>query len=673
MNSGTKAGHLPVPRFSASVSALPSRQDMHVVAAVWEAFIAGERPDMSALRPAILSSWQRCHSLRINPHLQALPLVVAAEELEALQEQEDLIEAGVPLLEASSKAWEDEHFIITLVDRRGAILHMDGHASVLEKAKAVNGIPGGGMAEEHIGTAVANLVLAHGQADYVLWGEHYCQTFHSWATLGAPIRHPLSDEIIGVVMIAGDEVFHPRALELLEQFTAPRIELALHHTELDRRVSLLNEYQRFVLQHPHDIVLALDARGHVCGVSPASVGLLDTPQQLLERSILDVPSLQVDGLRPVTQQKDARPYDLHVNLAHKEFALQAAAIPVQGEKQAIGTLLVLPPDSASRSTGKRSASSAWTATYTFTDLIGSAGPFPDCLRQAQQAAQASFPVLLGGESGTGKELLAQAIHTASPRRSGPFVAVNCGLAHDELLAAELFGYVEGAFTGARKGGKKGQLELAHGGTLFLDEVEAMPAKMQVSLLRVLEEGQLSRVGSERPTKIDVRIIAASNEDLQKAIAEQRFRLDLYHRLCVFPIILPPLRARTQDIALLARHFLKDLGYVQLQVTPEALAILRQYDWPGNIRELKHVLLRAAHQADGTLITPAALPPEVIGEAVGIADSRTSLRDTERELIQKALAETNHNIGQAAAQLGIHRATLYRKVKRYGLSESDAQT
>ena len=195
--------------------------------------------------------------------------------------------------------------------------------------------------------------------------------------------------------------------------------------------------------------------------------------------------------------------------------------------------------------------------------------------------------------------------------------------------------------------------------------------MQVSLLRVLEEGQLSRVGSERPTKIDVRIIAASNEDLQKAIAEQRFRLDLYHRLCVFPIILPPLRARTQDIALLARHFLKDLGYVQLQVTPEALAILRQYDWPGNIRELKHVLLRAAHQADGTLITPAALPPEVIGEAVGIEDSRTSLRDTERELIEKALAETNHNIGQAAAQLDIHRATLYCKVKRYSLSDSDA--
>jgi transcriptional regulator with PAS, ATPase and Fis domain len=251
------------------------------------------------------------------------------------------------------------------------------------------------------------------------------------------------------------------------------------------------------------------------------------------------------------------------------------------------------------------------------------------------------------------------------------VAVNCGLAHDELLAAELFGYVEGAFTGARKGGKKGQLELAHGGTLFLDEVETMPAKMQVSLLRVLEEGQLTRVGAERPIKIEVRIIAASNEDLQKAIAEQRFRLDLYHRLCVFPIALPPLRARTEDLAVLARYFLKQLGYPQLRVTPEALAILRQYDWPGNIRELKHVLLRAVHQADGTLITPAALPPEVIGEAVDIEDGRTSLRDTERELIQKALAETNHNIGQAAAQLGIHRATLYRKLKRYDLSESDS--
>jgi DNA-binding NtrC family response regulator len=178
------------------------------------------------------------------------------------------------------------------------------------------------------------------------------------------------------------------------------------------------------------------------------------------------------------------------------------------------------------------------------------------------------------------------------------------------------------------------------------------------------------VGAERPVQIDVRIIAASNEDLQKAIQEQRFRLDLYHRLCVFPITLPALRDRQEDIALLARDLLKQLGYPQVRVAVEALAVLRQYSWPGNIRELKHVLLRAAHAAEGTLITSAALPPEVLGEAQAREKKPPSLRDTERELIRTALADANGNIGQAAAQLGIHRTTLYRNLNRYGLSCPD---
>ena len=277
---------------------------------------------------------------------------------------------------------------------------------------------------------------------------------------------------------------------------------------------------------------------------------------------------------------------------------------------------------------------------------------------ARQASQSDFPVLLTGETGTGKELFAQAIHTASLRSQGPFVAVNCGVPGDDLLAAELFGYVEGAFTGALKGGRKGKIELAHGGTLFLDEVEAMSPKMQASLLRVLEEHRVVRLGSERPVVVDIRVIAASNEDLRAAVSQKQFRVDLYHRLYALPIQLPPLHERREDLPLLARHLLRQLGFPHLWLAPETLQLLRHYAWPGNIRELKHVLLRAAQQITGTTIPPTVLPQEITAtEPSSPTQSAKSLRSSERDLIVQAFTDAHGSPTRAASQLVIHRATL----------------
>jgi transcriptional regulator with PAS, ATPase and Fis domain len=299
----------------------------------------------------------------------------------------------------------------------------------------------------------------------------------------------------------------------------------------------------------------------------------------------------------------------------------------------------------------------------------------ECLTLAQRAATQQLPVLLLGESGTGKEMFAQSIHNAGTRPQGPFVPVNCGAASDELLAADLFGYVDGAFTGATKGGRAGKFELAQGGTLFLDEVEAMSPKMQVSLLRVLEEGRLLRVGASQPTTLDVRVIAASNEDLKEAVAQKRFRLDLYHRLATWVVKIPPLRDRLEDLSALVPHLLRQLGVEARQLNAEAWACLRGYSWPGNVRELRNVLLRAAHNGSGLLITPAELPEEFRDAqepqpAAGVASGTGVLRDSELSLIRRTLAEANGNLAQAAARLGIHRVTLYRKLKRYGLSVVD---
>lgn len=645
---------------------LPTRQALHDVATAWEAFMAGDTRSLAVVRPVIRESWRRCQQLGIDPHQAGIPLVLRAEDLEAVQERVDLVAVSAPLFETVLQTWDGEQFMISVTDRHGRLLHTSGHPITLEKAKMINAVPGGGMAENLIGTASANVVLAQGRADYVLWSEHYCQTFHSWAAIGAPICHPLTHEIIGVVLSGSEEILHPRALDLIQRI-AERLEQLLHHEELVRRVAVLNAHYQFLLEHPHDVVLAVDGRGHICGASPTIREFVTTPQHLLETSLLRLPGLHVEGFHPLTQQKDLSPYSIHVTADRKDQALNATVIPIKGGRQPAGALVVLSRPRTVRAQ-REAKSTPWRAQYTFDDLLGAAPRFRECLTLARRAAQSDFPVLLLGESGTGKEFLAQAIHNASARCHGPFVDVNCGAFNDELLAAELFGYVEGAFTGAIKGGRKGKLEMAHGGSLFLDEVEAMSPRMQVSLLRVLEEQRLARVGGEQPIAIDVRVIAASNEELRVAVEQKRFRLDLYHRLCVFSISLPPLRERTEDLPLLTRHLLSQLGFSHLQLASQTLQLLRQYSWPGNIRELKHALLWAAHQTQGTVITPAALPTEITATTGATSvPPAGSLRDTERELVLQTLTKTGGNLAQAATQLGIHRATLYRKLKKYGLS------
>lgn len=644
---------------------LARRQDLYPVAAAWEAFMAGHQTGLEHVRPSIRASWQRCQRLKINPYQERLPVLAAAQNLESQQEQADLVAVAGPLFETIVAGWEQEHFLLFLSNRFGRILQVDGHPSTVARAAEINGVPGGEMAEEHVGTAVANIVLSQGRADYVLWYEHYCQRFHSWAALGAPIHHPVTNELIGVVGTAGEELTPPRAFELIGHI-ASRLEHLLYHEELVRRTTLLNAYYDFLLQHPQDTVLALDGRGHICGVSPNIGQIWPDPHQLLAQSVLRIPGLQLTGLRLRTSPEEDQPYSLQLSLPDKEVSLTATALPIEGQRQPVGTLLVFTLPRLSQHS-LPSASPEWSATYTFSDLIGEAPAFQACVTQARRAAASDFPVLLHGESGTGKELLAQAIHTASPRRSGSFVAVNCGTLNDELLTTELFGYVDGAFTGAVPGGRKGKFEVAHGGTLFLDEVEAMPSKMQVSLLRVLEEGRVTPIGAERPVQVDVRVIAASCEDLDRAVEAKRFRLDLYYRLAVLPIRLPALRDRTEDIPLLAEHFLKRFGTGRLQLGPAALERLRRYAWPGNVRELRNVLQRAALLVTTGLITPAQLPAEVNNMTQQGLETPGQLRATERQLITQALAATHGNLAQAAAQLGIHRTTLYRKLKRVGLN------
>ena len=318
--------------------------------------------------------------------------------------------------------------------------------------------------------------------------------------------------------------------------------------------------------------------------------------------------------------------------------------------------------------------------YALNDLIGESDTIKQLRRQAQRAALLDTTVLLLGETGTGKELVAQGIHQASHRKSGPFVGINMAALPESLVEAELFGAAAGAYTGIEKGGRKGKVQLAHGGTLFLDEIAEMPLAMQAKLLRVLQEREVEALGSNRLEKVDVRIIAATSRDLKTLVDTGEFRADLYYRLNVLPIRLAPLRDRLIDIPLLCAHILQNLQQQTqvpaLSLSPAALRWLQTYHWPGNVRELYNRLERACVMAEGNQIEPEDLganddlpnTQQLVDSPMLSLESQTL--HAERKALLQAIERANGNKSKAAKSLGISRATLYARLKKCLENTSD---
>lgn len=308
------------------------------------------------------------------------------------------------------------------------------------------------------------------------------------------------------------------------------------------------------------------------------------------------------------------------------------------------------------------------AIYTFEDMITRNVKMQKMLQQAKQIAQSNLPVLIEGESGTGKELLAQAIHNSSKRANGPFVALNCGAMSPELLQSELFGYVEGAFTGAKKGGHRGKFEMANAGTIFLDEIGEMPLDQQVALLRILETEQVTRMGDNQILPVNVRVICATNKDLYEEMRGKRFRADLYFRLNVINLQIPPLRERKDDIYPLVRHIAEKSQKkeaIDALFSEEQYNLLYQYDWPGNIRELRNIVERKLYMPDydlQQLITNGNRREEETNSRMNANIPFPS----EAEKIDAKLADCRGNVTIAAKELGISRNTLYKKIKKYGI-------
>ena len=333
---------------------------------------------------------------------------------------------------------------------------------------------------------------------------------------------------------------------------------------------------------------------------------------------------------------------------------------------------------------KKQLSQARTARFTFDDYVGETAAIKHAKELAGRAARQNVTVLLTGETGTGKELLAQAIHNASPRAEKPFVSVNVAAIPDTLIESEFFGTAPGAYTGADRKGRDGKFRIADGGTLFLDEIGEMPLQLQVKLLRVLQEREIEPLGSDKITKVDVRVIAATNLDLQKRVGEGAFRADLYYRLNVLSISLPPLRDCSSDLPEICARLLDDIvlsgDYVGARITPSGLAALGQYNWPGNFRELRNILERALILSDTGRLTgddfariltfgagvKTAAPATPAGVIVPFAQAEAEF---ERHMIESALQASHGQISEAARMLRISRATFYKKLAKFGLAPS----
>lgn len=326
------------------------------------------------------------------------------------------------------------------------------------------------------------------------------------------------------------------------------------------------------------------------------------------------------------------------------------------------------------------------AGVTFDDIVGRSKSILAAKVKAARSAKGDSNILITGETGTGKELFARAIHSASMRRNAPFIVVNCAAIPDTLLESELFGYEDGSFTGARKGGKPGKFELAHNGTLFLDECADMSIGMQAKLLRAIQEKEFERVGGTVTYQVDVRILAATNKDLWDMVQQGQFREDLYYRLDVVNIHVPPLRSRMEDLSDLAHHFIPLIRTVTNSsvrgLTDEVLDLFMKYQWPGNIRELSNVLEGAMNFNTGELITLAALPSRLrkkmqdprFAELDDLRDAVPQVRDketVEKAMIEHAIRATKGNKRQTAKMLNISRATLYNKLRKYGIEHQDA--
>lgn len=632
----------------------------------WEAMATSGKLVDPGLRDLVSDSWRRCLEAGVQPAIGQPPCAADDEtRLEALRA------ANHELLLASENTWRlladllggiDGMLLVT--DPRGVILDARGSPNVLDKAGEFFIRAGYEWSEPGAGTNAVGTAIEIGSAAEVESVEHFCALAREWACAAVPVRDSVDGSLLGVIDVTTFGITQHGHSLALATAAAHQVEQTLHARELARNVQLMQWYQSNFPRWSHHALMLLDRKGRIV-TSNGHAQSLFRDHALLDR---------LQRGRPL------------VDFAHGASAAECLhSLPAQLRALALegygsgsewqGGLLVL--DGIRRASvaaaGPRGGLAAGEndGAQALRDVVGDSAVMQELKRQALRFARTDAPILLCGETGVGKELLARAIHRASARASGPFVSVNCAALAREQAAAELCGHEGGASAGALPKGRPGKFEDAEGGTLFLDEVDALPLEVQAQLLRLVTDGVVVRVGGARERSVALRIIAASGEDLEAAVAAGRLRQDLYYRLRVLLLAVPPLRARRGDLAALAETFIAEFnehyGLGPRRLGADLRLALEQQEWPGNVRQLRAVMESMYLVAERDTLGVDDLPPDFAPARASEAEpANRTIAELEREAIQRELAAQDGNRSRVARALGISRSTLYRKLVEYGL-------
>ncbi|MBE9468415.1 MAG: sigma 54-interacting transcriptional regulator [Bacteroidetes bacterium] len=596
---------------------------------------------------------------------------------------EYLLRIANPFIGIIYKIVANSGFFILLTDYEGCIISSVGDSEIITESERLNMVVGAYMNERSIGTNAMGTAICENQAIQVTASEHFLSAYHRWTCSAAPI-HNEEGTIIGTLNLTGEShLVHTHTLGLVIA-AVMAIENQIKAEQTQYKLNETLSHMESIIEADPSGILSLDIDGKVKKLNNWACSMLNLEK---EKSIDISIDKYIPQWRDILEhfQKGENYLDMETTISlkgiKKSYNLNAYPI-VDNKDTIIGIVLSLKGIQKIFNLVNKYA--VMSALYTFDDIIGDSTNFIQVIRYAENISNSPSTVLLLGESGTGKELIAQSIHNASYRRNSVFIAVNCGALPKNLIESELFGYAEGAFTGSKKGGHVGKFELANGGTILLDEIGEMPLDLQVTLLRVLQEGYITRIGGNKNIPVDVRIIAATKKNLFEEVKKGTFREDLFYRLSVIPILIPPLRERGNDRISLFNHFLK----IKAQKLDKPIPVISQdilnkvieYNWPGNVRELENFVENIVNfnGKSSFNITNSITGIEYFQNQESCQQKKQindnaneeifymTLEENEKQTIKTCLKHLDGNITKASNKLGICRTTLYSKMKKYNL-------
>jgi len=636
---------------------------------------------MSFMNLDVAKSWSRSKEYGVDPYMQILGPNVNPKELQdRINDKKMLIETAIPFIKKYYTVLSTSGYYMILTDENGIILFTLGEQKEANAFYAINARPGANWSEQTIGTTAHALSIQLCKPVQLAGPCNYCMVLQDNISSATPIMDE-SRKIIGtliVVQMTANRNINKTQIHSLGWVISMgyAIENELRLRKRNHDLMALNNTLQAILSAVDEGFITLNTEGIITHINKEAARILGRLIPEIEnKHFTDFMSNRIPVDKVLQTGKSIHDYETTIADDKSEAQYLVSIEPILNETGELfaGTVMrISRSEKVNRLVTHRGGSEA---TYTFKSIIGKSAAINQTIANAIKISQISAGVLLSGESGTGKELFAQAIHN-NARPDGPFVALNCASIPRNLIESELFGYEAGSFTGAERKGRPGKIELANGGTLFLDEIGDMPIEVQPVLLRCLQDKKVMRLGGNHYISVNFRVIAATNKDLYQMVQEKQFREDLYYRLAIFKIMIPPLRDRDDDIILLTQCFIEQIsqrmGLIAPKLSEEVLTKIESYSWPGNVRQLESAMVYAVNMAQDGLITINNLPDEIINDynnnndMDSISNRLLSMVEIEKRAIETTLKHTGNNVADTADILGIGKTTLYRKFKEYGI-------